>query len=26
MINGYFILMPDQESYGKILASLGIVI
>jgi chemotaxis protein CheC len=26
MINGYFIMMPDQESYGKILASLGIVI
>jgi chemotaxis protein CheC len=26
MINGYFILMPDQDSYGKILASLGIVI
>jgi chemotaxis protein CheC len=24
LINGYFILMPDQESYGKILASLGI--
>jgi chemotaxis protein CheC len=24
MINGYFILMPDQESYSKILSSLGI--
>lgn len=26
MINGYFILMPDPESYVKLLASLGIVI
>ena len=26
MINGYFILMPDPESYAKLLASLGIVI
>lgn len=24
MMQGYFILMPEQESYGKILASLGI--
>lgn len=24
MINGYFILMPEQDSYGKILSSLGI--
>ena len=24
MINGYFILMPEQDSYGKILTSLGI--
>ena len=23
MINGYFILMPEQESYGKILKGLG---
>ncbi len=23
-INGYFILMPEEESYGKILASLGV--
>jgi chemotaxis protein CheC len=26
MINGYFILMPDQESYSKILSSLGVVL
>jgi chemotaxis protein CheC len=26
MIGGYFILMPDQGSYAKILSSLGIVI
>ncbi len=26
MINGYFILMPDQDSYAKILSSLGITI
>lgn len=26
MISGYFILMPDPESFAKILASLGIVI
>lgn len=26
MINGYFILMPDPESYAKILASLGITL
>lgn len=26
MINGYFILMPEQDSYAKILASLGIVV
>lgn len=26
MIEGYFILMPEQESYAKILASLGIVV
>jgi chemotaxis protein CheC len=26
LIDGYFILMPDQESYNKILSSLGIVI
>ncbi len=26
MINGYFILMPDQDSYAKILTSLGIVV
>lgn len=26
MISGYFILMPDQDSYGKILTSLGIAI
>ena len=25
MIGGYFILMPEQDSYGKILKSLGIV-
>ena len=24
MINGYFILMPEEESYAKILSSLGI--
>ena len=26
MINGYFILMPDEDSYVKILSSLGITI
>ncbi len=26
MINGYFILMPEQDSYVKILTSLGIVV
>lgn len=26
MINGYYILMPEQDSYGKILSSLGIVL
>jgi len=25
-IEGYFILLPDLDSYGKILGSLGIVI
>lgn len=26
MLGGYFILMPDQDSYDKILASLGVVV
>ena len=26
LVNGYFILMPEQQSYQKILASLGITI